>query len=90
MDINTPQQMYMLLKDWHDVSVQNANMLYTVPTDGSIEVEMEDLENPENNTIITLTEDNIDVFHAGVTAVLSLFGELPFNFNPQEPEDAIS
>ena len=55
-----------------------------------MKIEMEDLENPENNTTITLTEDNIDVFHAGVTAVLSLFGELPFNFNPQEPEDEIS
>lgn len=89
MEITTPQQMFNLLKDWHDVSVMNANLLYTVPTDGSIEVEMEDLEDPSKNAVITITEDNVDVFHAGVTAVLSLFGELPFDFEPQENQDVI-
>ena len=79
-DITTPIEMFKLLKDWHSVSVHNAENVLKIPTDGSIKVTITSLTEPDSVEEIVIDETNKDAFFAGAQAVLCLFEDLPFEY----------
>lgn len=79
-EINSVVQLFKMLKDWHTVSVHNAENILKIPTDGSIKVKI--VSKVDGSTLeLVIDETNKDAFLAGVQSVLCLFEDLPFEFD---------
>lgn len=79
-EINSVVQLFKMLKDWHKVSVHNAENILKIPTDGSIKVKIESKVDGSTSELV-IDESNKDSFFAGVQSVLCLFEDLPFEFD---------
>lgn len=81
--INDMADMYMLLKQWHTRSIQQAHHLSNIPKGTTVELKISEDETEEPISV-TLDGDTHSGFIAGIISTLVIFENLPIHVSASE------